>query len=86
MARKVHSEFLAREQGDDKLHHIGVEPGDGSNGYIANFVTDYRMNSFGDAIAESTMMVDISSMHKYEFIDAETLNEVSVNEVIEQLR
>lgn len=86
MARKLNPEFLAREPGDDKMHHICVERGNGSNGYIANFVTDYRINAFDEAIVKSTMMVDISSMHKYDFIDAETLDEVSVNEVIEALR
>ena len=86
MARTIRPEFFARETGADRLHDIVVERGDGTDDYIAEFVTELGTNQVGDLTVQGTMMVDKPSLDMYEFIDADTYEAVTIEEVVDELR
>lgn len=78
--------FIAREEGADAMHHIGVAPGDGSDGYIADFHTDVDINPRWGYTVNSSMMVDRPSLDGYEFIRQDSLEEVDVDTVTRELK
>lgn len=85
--RTVNPVFIAREEGDDAMHHLGVVPGDGSDSYIAELIhlTDYN-ESLRQWEYDTITMCDASSLSEYEFIRQDSLDEVDVETVIDELK
>lgn len=84
--QKLMPVFFARERDADTLDTVPVTPGNGTESFICEMHPDVSVNGFGEMVKDGgPVMVDASSLEAYEFIDAQTMQQVPIGDVKERL-